>query len=360
MPVSASGSAQTVRVLRLCFVGLIAVLLGACAGLMPTGGSLADAPAAADAAVAGVSSDDPEVLLAELVARYAGEWSNHAEVFAAVEAGDATARGALINQQIERIDAPQFGRQVFRIRLQFGPAGQQRSRLRLTRFAHDAGRGLIRQDVYGFPDPTGYVDLAADSAGWAQLSPDRLRPSPGCSLWWQRRADGRWVGATDPGQCAAAELGESAGAVTEWLQLDPAQMSYQQVRQGAGEATELERQVQFQRVRYYSGWYALHPQGDKASTAPAADQWHTGRNLRLHDQGGRIPLPRKDGQASGYMLELSRVQYPGQPRRLLRLAFLDAGGRSLGYVWATEDSLDIGANLGWLQVGLQAAVDGSN
>lgn len=340
--------------------GLFALVLSACGGILPNRDATANDVAVAPAAVAGVLSSDPEVLLAELVARYAGEWSNHAEVFAAIEAGDQAASSSLINQQIERIDAPQFGRQVFRIRLQFGPIGQQRSRLRLTRFAHDASRGLIRQDVYGFPDPTGYVDLAADSSGWARLAPERLRPSPGCSLWWQRRADGRWVGATDPGQCAAAELGESAGAVTEWLQLDPSVLSYQQVRQGAGEATEVERQVQFQRPRYYSGWFALHPQGDKASSAPAADQWHTGRNLRLHDQGDRLELARKDGQASGYRLELARVRYPGQPRPLLRLAFLDANGRSLGYVWASEDSRDIGANLGWLQVGLQAVGDGSN
>jgi hypothetical protein len=102
----------------------------------------------------------------------------------------------------------------------------------------------------------------------------------------------------------------------------------------------------------------LHPQGDKASSAPAADQWHTGRDLRLHDQGGRVELKRKDGQGSGYVLELARVAYPGQPRPLLRLAFIDGQGRSLGYSWATEDSRDIGVNLGWLQVGLQAA-DGS-
>ncbi len=340
--------------LRLLFLTVCSAALAGCAGVLPMGGG-ADSQNAVDGEAP--APDDPDALLAELVARYQGQWSNHAEVFAATEAGQADAAAALMNQQIERIDAPQLGRQVFRVQLQFGPRGQQRSRLRLTRFAFDSSRGLIRQDVYGFPDPVGYAELSADSHGWAGLAPERLRPSPGCSLWWQRRDGGRWVGATDPGQCAAAELSESTGSVTEWLELEPGQMRYQQVRQG--EQAQVERQYRFQRLRYYSGWYALHPQGDKASAAPAADQWHTGRDLRLHDQGGRVELKRKDGQGSGYVLELARVAYPGQARPFLRLAFIDGQGRGLGYAWATEDSRDLGVNLGWLQVGLQTA-DGAD
>lgn len=333
------------------------LLLAGCAGVLPQADPAPQPPAQAPVAASSAplpAPTDPEGLLDELVGRYQGHWSNHAEVFAASEGGQADAAAALMEQRIETITAPQLGRRVYRVHILFGPKGQQRSRLRLTRFAYDSSRSLVRQDVYGFPDPAGYVELAADDRAWGELSNERLRPSPGCSIWWQRRDNGRWVGATDPGQCAAAELGESNGSVTEWLELETAAMRYQQIRQLPDQGSALERQFAFERVRWYGGWYALHPQGDRAQSAPAAGAWHTGRDLRLHDQGGSIELPRSDGQPSGYHLELSRVRYPGQARSFLRLAFIDASRRTLGYVFATEDARDIGANLGWLQVGLQA------
>ncbi|MEZ5442781.1 MAG: CpcT/CpeT family chromophore lyase [Lysobacterales bacterium] len=332
----------------------LATLLAGCGSTLSTRDDGTLSTSAIRSETAGPAPTDPDQLLAELAERYQGQWSNQAEVFAASENGQQDAASSLVSQQIEAIRAPQFGRRVFRVRISFGAPGQQRQRLRLTRFAYDSSRSLVRQDVYGFPDANGYIQLAAESEAWAELSPDRLRPSPGCSIWWQRRDNGRWVGATDPGQCAAAELGESTGSVTEWLQLDADAMRYQQVRQVAEGQTAVDRQFEFQRARSFTGWFALHPQGDKATTAPAVGAWHTGRNLQLHDQGGSVVLPRGDGTPSGYRLELARLHYPGQARSFLRLSFIDANQRSLGYVFATDDARDIGVNLGWLQVGLQA------
>lgn len=107
-----------------------------------------------------------------------------------------------------------------------------------------------------------------------------------------------------------------------------------------------------QRVRWFTGWDALNGGGAKASAEN--NDWHLDRSLRLHSEGGRVPLKYRDGSASGYSLELARLTYRESNTEVLRLAVMeDASGKMISYVWADPDSRRIGLSLGWLQVGLE-------
>ena len=87
--------------------------------------------------------------------------------------------------------------------------------------------------------------------------------------------------------------------------------------------------------------------------------WHLRRDLRLHDQGSRLPLLWRDGKPTGYSVELTRMEYRESHTEVLRLALVeDTDGKIVSYAWANPDASRIGLNLGWLQIGLDVD-DGS-
>jgi hypothetical protein len=108
---------------------------------------------------------------------------------------------------------------------------------------------------------------------------------------------------------------------------------------------------QARRVRRFTGWAAING-GGPAATAANQD-WHLRSDLQLSSEGGRSPVRWRDGAASGYSVELERRTYSERGLLVLQLDIVeDATGKTLTYAWTDANSNSIGANLGWLQVGL--------
>jgi hypothetical protein len=157
--------------------------------------------------------------------------------------------------------------------------------------------------------------------------------------------------AADPSACSALLPGIGATAALLPLRFELVSDRLRVVTV-ADQARGIDAATLSQRVRWFTGWDALNGGGLKASAEN--NDWHLHRDLRLHTEGGRVPLKYRDGAASGYSLELARLTYRESNAEVLRLAVIeDATGKVLSYVWGDPDAQRIGLSLGWLQVGLE-------
>jgi hypothetical protein len=157
--------------------------------------------------------------------------------------------------------------------------------------------------------------------------------------------------AADAKTCSAVlpGLGEAAALLPLHWQLDGEHLRVTTVSdqaRGTAAATDALR------VHWFTGWSAINGAGPKA-VADSSD-WHLRRDLRLHSEGARLPMTWRDGNASGYTLELSRLHYRESGSEILRLAVIDdKTGAVVSYAWADPDARRIGLNVGWLQAGFE-------
>jgi hypothetical protein len=129
------------------------------------------------------------------------------------------------------------------------------------------------------------------------------------------------------------------------------------VRLYADQARGPEARVDARRVRWFSGWAAVNGAG--ANARVESNDWHMSRDIRISSEGGRAALNWRDGKSSGYSLQLERMTYRDGNVPVLKLSILeDASGRSVVFAWANPEATRIGINLGWVQVGLDAAEAG--
>ncbi|HET9031526.1 MAG TPA: hypothetical protein VFN25_01340 [Dokdonella sp.] len=126
------------------------------------------------------------------------------------------------------------------------------------------------------------------------------------------------------------------------------------VRLYADQARGPDARVDARKIRWYSGWAAINGAGPDAR--PESTDWHMNRDLRISNEGGKAALKWRDGQNSGYSLELERATYRDGNVQVVKLSVIDdASGRVLAYSWANPEATRIGINLGWVQVGLDSA-----
>lgn len=185
---------------------------------------------------------------------------------------------------------------------------------------------------------------AEEDPEWATLAP--------CAMRGDLRA-GRLDVAADVAACSAILPGLGAEAA-----LLPVRMVFDgqnlDVATFADQARGSNASGHAVRVRWFDGWVAINGAGPEAQ---ADDKdWHTQRDLRLHDQGGIMPILWRDGQPSGYSLQLEQLTYAERGTRVLKLSLIrDADHGTVAYAWANADATSIGINLGWIQTGLSLA-----
>jgi hypothetical protein len=173
-----------------------------------------------------------------------------------------------------------------------------------------------------------------------------------CALRGNANARGFEVKA-DPAACAILIPGIGASAALLPLEIGQEGESLH-VRLYADQARGPEARIDARRLRWFSGWAAINGAGQAARVEN--DDWHMNRDIRIDNEGGRVPLNWRDGEASGYSLVLERMTYRDGNVPVLKLSILeDASGRSVAYAWANPEANRIGINLGWVQVGLEAS-----
>lgn len=180
---------------------------------------------------------------------------------------------------------------------------------------------------------------AFDAQQWAALD--------ACTLRTPARAT---AASADPAGCAAIVPGIGAEAALLPLAIER-DGEWLRVRLYADQARGADAREDLRLVHWFAGWAAINGGGPKAGAA--SRDWHMDRALRIGTEGGRYPLKWRDGNASGYSLELERLTYREGNVPVLKLSIVgDADGSTLAYAWANPEATRIGINLGWVQVGL--------
>ena len=91
----------------------------------------------------------------------------------------------------------------------------------------------------------------------------------------------------------------------------------------------------------------------KAAKKPDdSDDWHGARDLKLHDQGGRVSFGGGDSGARTATLRMRNVVWPSGPSRPSLVLYVhtpESGERAVGYSWADKDAKTVGINLRWMQ-----------
>jgi hypothetical protein len=281
-----------------------------------------------------------------------GEWNNHEQVWqqrldvadpkvtvkpvpvahrhtivAPLPAASAATGTLLYVQRAAGEDAKQIDGQWLLHLGSLAPDGT--TRVRLVRLTKDAARWA---DAHRKPQlaaalaQAGPGELGERSAGDCELV---LHFDPQAQAFATRELPG--------GRCR-----EAAGALGEPWQLSAAG----QWTTGSGATAARAR-----KVRYFEGWVWFR----NAGPAAAADDKDTSfaAKLLVHSEGQRIPLMRKDGSASPWLLELAQLTYQNTRVPILKFALVDAAsGKSIAYTWVNTEATRVGMNLGWFQSGL--------
>jgi len=80
----------------------------------------------------------------------------------------------------------------------------------------------------------------------------------------------------------------------------------------------------------------------------------------IHNEGQIVPIVGKEGQLSGYSIQLAFLTYQNTSRPVLKLGLIDdKTGKTISYSWANPDAEMIGLNLRWAQVGLRLKQTGT-
>lgn len=293
-------------------------------------------------------------VVARLDAALSGEYDNDAQVRqarAGVHAGTQIAVPHLREQwrllehdndhslwlwRLQILDAPNAPAAMWVYRIAGTSDGK---RVVLTPYrAIDAARTAV-----GLADTKNAFKFVAEQ--WAVLEPCALTGT------WK---DAQFIAAADATACSALlpGLGEAASLLPLRLTLDGDMLH---AATFADQARGVDAAIDARRLRWFSGWAAINGGGAKAKSEN--QDWHMQKDMRLSSEGGKVALRWRDGAASGYSLELLRVNYVERKLNVLQLNVIeDASGRTLNYVWANPEATALGINLGWLQVGLTQAV----
>ncbi len=209
------------------------------------------------------------------------------------------------------------------------------------------------KSVNGTLELTPYRALLETPTLGKDFNPDQWVALEACALRGSATASGLSVRSDLP-TCSTVVPGIGATAALLPLTVDHDGDSLR-VRLYADQARGPDARVDARKVRWYSGWAAVNGAGPDAR--PESNDWHMNRDLRISNEGGKAALKWRDGQSSGYTLELERATYRDGNVPVVKLSVIDdASGRVVSYSWANPEATRIGINLGWIQVGLDSAL----
>ena len=89
-----------------------------------------------------------------------------------------------------------------------------------------------------------------------------------------------------------------------------------------------------------------------AKTPDGSDDWYGARDLKLHDQGGRVSFGGGETGAPAATLRMRNVVWPSGPSRPSLVLYIhtpEGGERAVGYSSADKDAKTVGINLRWMQ-----------
>lgn len=293
-----------------------------------------------------------------MVAWFDGRFDNHLQVW---QARGANTADDLIHEHIHsifaRVDLPAFGEHVFYVKQYMDNDPKKTYRQRLYTFEIAPDRTSIVLEIFAFLDDAAYMDAHLSPDKLADLTPAKMRPTPGCEVYWRRNGD-HFLGNTVEGACRIkSRRSGKTMIISDNLYLDDDEIWIhdravdEQGNLIFGHKGNVPHKLR--RARVFTGWASTR-KTDAPEGASGGDAWNFVGDLTVHDQGDRIALVTKDGQELGYSIELAQLVYARTKVPILKLAVYEKGSdkKSLAYTWANPEAERIGVNLGKIQVGL--------
>jgi hypothetical protein len=320
------------------------------ASLALSGASLAQTPTPADE-------------VERLTTWLSGEWNNNEQVWQ--QKADAAKTGKKPEDPIShthhifaRVEAPKVGSHVVYVQQSLDGNPEKVYRQRVYRFTADGAENAVKLEIFNLPDEKSWLNAQRTPGRFADLDPAKLRPTPGCEVWWRYEpARKSYTGTMKPNACSfvSQRYGGRRIVISDTLKLSETELWINdQARDEQGNhvfGSKTDTPVKNRKVRYFTGWAYLNRAGKEMKDGDKNFSFR--KDLLLHNEGQVIPLLYEDGQPSPYLVELAQLTYQNTQQPILKLAILDAATRkSVSYVWANTDAWRIGLNLGWIQVGL--------
>lgn len=109
------------------------------------------------------------------------------------------------------------------------------------------------------------------------------------------------------------------------------------------------RVTELRRARTATCWGAAPKAVKKAN---GSEDWAGARDLKLHDQGGRVSFGGGTTGAPEVVLRMRNVIWPSGPSRPSLVLYVhkpDAPDKAVSYSWADPSAKMIGINLRWMQ-----------
>lgn len=117
-----------------------------------------------------------------------------------------------------------------------------------------------------------------------------------------------------------------------------------------------ERKTELRRANDVVCWGAVRKAADKPD---GSADWLFEKDLRLHDQGGRVLIGGKETGAPETILRVRRVTWASgssnRPSLVLYVHKPDAPDTAVSYSWADVEAERIGINLRWMQASCTVA-----
>ncbi len=144
---------------------------------------------------------DIEAFFADVAARLPGNFTNQAQIDAAVADGNADAEKDRRFMRMTKVTAPALGEHVYYLEWRRPDADGAISRQRIWSFHADQS-GAPRMKFFTIRNPEPLAGQPADSAVFAGLRTDDLIGYPeACDVNWYRTDDGVWHGRIPAGAC---------------------------------------------------------------------------------------------------------------------------------------------------------------
>jgi hypothetical protein len=161
-----------------------------------------------------------------------------------------------------------------------------------------------------------------------------------------KRAPAPWIGMTvaADGKVAFVDLFGKPVAAVAYKGLVPSDTAGRiRMTLSDGRITELRR------ARTATCWGAAPKAVKKAD---GSEDWAGARDLKLHDQGGRVSFGGGTTGAPEVVLRMRNVIWPSGPSRPSLVLYVhkpDAPDKAVSYSWADPSAKMIGINLRWMQ-----------
>ena len=290
---------------------------------------------------------------------FTGEFDNNEQVWQqGVDGVPEGQRHEHVHHIFFPVTASNIGRHTFFVKQYRDGDYDNVYRQRLYNFMVDESEDFIRLAIYTFNDEEKYRTADTAPELIAGIAREELRNTPGCDVFWSlQNADENhyFIGKMKEKACFYySERMQKNIYVSDTLKLTSSEIwiSDKAFDEDGNKMFGRDEQHKNRKVRYFKGWAgiknsAVNPDAEKP------DEYVFFPELRLHSEGGKLPLITPEGVDTGYTIELARLTYQNTGVAILKLGLIDnETGKTAKYIWANPDATQIGMNLRWAQVGL--------